>query len=99
MVTKKHTNRATAAEESIDGYFFNRRHANTAADSNRHIRLNILAIIPGLLDTDEWHRDMVIHYLCAQYPGEVKAGLASSRGETRPLLFPVIQGKAKRLGM
>jgi hypothetical protein len=71
---KKHTNRTIApADPSRD--FFNHWHAKTADDSNSHIRLNILAIIPGLLDTDKWHRDMVIHYLCAQYPGEVKRRL------------------------
>jgi hypothetical protein len=56
---------------------FQRRFAKSISENIRHLRMNILATMPGMLDTDDEARDLIIHYFCDQYPEEVKVRLKS----------------------
>ena len=54
-------------------------YAQTVEQSLSHIKLNIQATVPGMLDTDELFRRMIIGYLFEHYRTDVLDGLQIAR--------------------
>ena len=58
-------------------------YAQSVEQSLSHIRLNIQATVPGMLDTDDLFRRMIVNYLLDHYRkdvlSEIAAGVAKER--------------------
>jgi hypothetical protein len=52
-------------------------YAQTAEQNLSHIRMNIQATVPGMLDTDELFRRMIVGYLLDHYRKEVLSEIAA----------------------
>jgi hypothetical protein len=70
--TKTKTKPTAASRQKIGGPY-----AQTLEQSLSHIRLNIQATIPGMLDTDELFRSLIIGYLLEHYRGDVLTAVAA----------------------
>jgi len=62
----------TAARNKMFGPY-----AQTAAQNLSHIRMNIQATVPGMLDTDDNFRRMIVNYLLDHYRKDVMNEIAA----------------------
>ena len=69
---KSNTKQVAASQRKIGGPY-----AQTLEQNLRHIRLNIQATVPGMLDTDELFRSLIIGYLLDHYRSDVLSAVAA----------------------